>query len=61
MEHLLVQFFQSIGEIKHIYTQDDYYQYIKGLEYMICVGFFFVFAKFFKYINGPKDEKKKDH
>ncbi len=31
MEHLLANFFNSIGQIKEVYTQVDFYQYIKGL------------------------------
>ena len=61
MEHLLANFFNSIGQIKEVYTQVDFYQYIKGLEYLICVAFFIVFTKFYKYINGPTDDTKKDH
>ncbi|MEJ2700079.1 MAG: hypothetical protein P8Z70_10540 [Desulfuromonadales bacterium] len=61
MEELLANFFNSIGQIKEVYTQVDFYQYIKGLEYLICVAFFIVFTKFYKYINGRTDDTKKDH
>jgi len=59
MEQLVAHFFRSIGQFKEVYTQVDYYQYIKGLEYLICVGFFFVFTKFYKFINTPPEERKK--
>jgi hypothetical protein len=60
MEQLLAHFFNWIGGVKEVYTQDDFYNYIKGLEYMICVGFFFVFAKFYQYINKPPEDRKKE-
>jgi hypothetical protein len=44
-------FFTSIGQVKELFTLVDYYTYIKGLEYLICVGFFVGFPIFYKYIN----------
>ncbi len=53
----------SIGEFKSIYTLVDFYQYIKGVEYLICVAFFIAFPLYYKYIHssepsGEKDEKE---
>lgn len=59
MNELLGQFFESIGELKEVYTLVDFYQYIKGVEYLICVAFFIAFVKFFKYINSSPAEVEK--
>lgn len=48
------QFISSIGEMKEIYTTVDFYTYIKGVEYLICVAFFVGFPMFYRYINGSK-------
>ena len=51
-----MSFFQTVGEVQELHTLVDYYQYIKGLEYLICVGFFVGFPIFYRYINrsdGP--------
>ena len=61
MQELLVQFFQSVGEMKSVYTLVDFYQYIKGVEYLICVAFFIAFVRFFKYINAPADAPEERH
>ncbi|SNB48079.1 hypothetical protein [Geobacter sp. DSM 9736] len=45
------ELFQSIGEIKSVYTLVDFYQYIKGVEYLICVAFFCGFPIFYRYIH----------
>jgi hypothetical protein len=59
MNELLGQFFESIGELKEVYTLVDFYQYIKGVVYLICVAFFIAFVKFFKYINSSPAEAEK--
>lgn len=46
----------SVGEIKEVFTLVDFYQYIKGVEYLICIAFFVGFPIFYRYIN--KDEGK---
>lgn len=38
-------------EAVKVYTQVDYYAYIKGIEYLICVGYFCIFPMFYKFIN----------
>lgn len=43
--------FTSIGEVKELFTLVDYYHYIKGLEYLICLAFFVGFPAFYRYIN----------
>lgn len=53
----------SIGEFKPVYTLVDFYQYIKGVEYLICIAFFIAFPMFYKYIHsgearGEKQEKE---
>ena len=45
------QLLSSVGEIKEVFTLVDYYQYIKGVEYLICVAFFVGFPMFYRYIN----------
>ncbi|WP_173202169.1 hypothetical protein [Geobacter sp. SVR] len=51
------QMLNSMGEIKEVFTLVDYYQYIKGVEYLICVAFFVGFPMFYRYLHG-KDESK---
>lgn len=54
------ELFQSIGEIKSLYTLVDFYQYIKGVEYLICVAFFCCFPAFYRYIH-KSDKVSNDH
>lgn len=58
---MLDQFFQSVGEFSQVYTMVDFYQYIKGVEYLICLAFFIAFTKFFKYIHHPAEEASNKH
>jgi hypothetical protein len=41
----------TVGEFKSVYTLVDFYQYIKGVEYLICVAFFVGFPMLYKYIH----------
>lgn len=41
----------SIGQVRDVFTLVDFYQYIKGVEYLICVGFFIGFPMFYRYVN----------
>jgi hypothetical protein len=50
---------ESIGEIKEVFTLVDYYQYIKGVEYLICLAFFIGFPIFYRFIN--KSDSKSAH
>ncbi len=43
--------FASMGEVKEVFTLVDFYQYIKGVEYLICVAFFVGFPIFYRYIH----------
>jgi len=48
---MLTQLFEKIGEVHIVHTLVDFYQYIKGIEYLICVAFFIAFPMFFRYLN----------
>jgi hypothetical protein len=52
----MLEFFQQIGEIKSVYTLVDFYQYIKGVEYLICVAFFVGFPLLYRHINSQNDK-----
>jgi hypothetical protein len=49
----------SIGHVKEVFTLVDYYQYIKGVEYLICISFFVGFPFYYRLIH-KSDEKKDD-
>lgn len=51
----MLEIFGSIGEVKEVFTLVDYYQYIKGVEYLICVAFFVGFPAFYRYIHTSND------
>ena len=53
--------FQAIGEVKAVYTLVDFYQYIKGVEYLICVAFFVGFPLFYRYIHSREEKSGHDH
>lgn len=53
--------FTSIGEVKEIFTLVDYYQYIKGVEYLICVAFFVGFPIFYRYIHSGNKVRGKSN
>lgn len=46
----------SIGEVSQVFTVVDYYQYIKGLEYLICLAFFIIFPIFYRFINKEEQD-----
>lgn len=48
--------FNSIGEVSQVFTVVDYYQYIKGLEYLICLAFFIIFPIFYRFINKNRKD-----
>ncbi len=52
--YVMNELFASIGQVKELYTLVDYYQYIKGVEYLICIAFFAGFPMFYRYIHGSK-------
>jgi len=45
-----------MGEVTEVFTMVDFYQYIKGVEYLICVAFFILFPMFYKYIHRDPQE-----
>ena len=54
--------FSAIGQVKEVFTLVDFYQYIKGVEYLICVAFFVGFPMFYRYINNtPESGAPKTH
>lgn len=50
----MLEIFNSIGHIKSVYTMVDFYQYIKTVEYLICIAFFVGFPMFFRYVMSGK-------
>lgn len=50
------QTLSAMGEMKEVFTLVDFYQYIKGVEYLICIAFFVGFPIFYRYIH--KDENR---
>jgi hypothetical protein len=61
MTELFGKFFQSIGEVNEVFTLVDYYEYIKAVEYLICVAFFILFPMFYRYLNGENARKLDNH
>lgn len=55
----LAQFFQSVGTVKEVHTQVDFYTYIKSVEYMICIAFFIGFPMLYKRLHR-KTERRED-
>jgi hypothetical protein len=56
----MLELLQSVGEFKSVYTLVDFYQYIKGVEYLICVAFFIAFPLFYKIIHREDGTADKD-
>ena len=50
----------TIGTIKEVFTLVDFYQYIKGVEYLICVAFFIGFPMFYHYLHKRDEGHKAD-
>lgn len=50
-------FMVGIGMIKPMHTQVDYYTYIKGIEYLLCVYYFMIFPVFYIFVNNKNGEK----
>jgi hypothetical protein len=53
---MIGQILDSIVEVQNVYTLVDFYTYIKGIEYLICIAFFIAFPMFYKYVNGKPGE-----
>lgn len=47
----MTELFSAIGQVKSVYTMVDFYQYIKTVEYLICIAFFVGFPMFFRYLH----------
>jgi len=45
------EFLNTIAYIKSVHTLVDFYQYIKAVEYLICLAFFVSFPMFYRYLN----------
>jgi hypothetical protein len=58
MLELIASLFGSIGTVTEVHTVVDFYQYIKGVEYLLCVAFFIGFPLFFRHVikAGPTDQ-----
>jgi len=62
MLELFGSLFSSIGEFHQVHTVVDFYTYIKGVEYLICVAFFVGFPLFYKFIHSsPVDRNAGQH
>lgn len=51
----MIDFLMNVGQVEQIYTVVDFYTYIKGLEYLICLLLFALFPIFYRYINKKED------
>jgi hypothetical protein len=56
---MITQILERIGEWDSVHTLVDFYQYIKGVEYLICVAFFIGFPMFFRYLNEKSSDISK--
>lgn len=53
--------FDSIGQVKSVYTMVDFYQYIKTVEYLICLAFFVGFPMFYRYLHKSSNNNTAAH
>ena len=51
----------AIGQIQEVFTLVDYYQYIKGVEYLICIAFFIGFPMFYRYLHKCDQDQHSGH
>ncbi len=57
-----MELFNAIGHVKSVYTLVDFYQYIKTVEYLICIAFFVGFPMFYRYMmSGKKSAQEAAH
>jgi hypothetical protein len=61
MSGQIAELFSYIGRTVRIGTLVEYYNYIKAVEYLICVGFLAVFPMFYRHIIKfkPRTESRK--
>lgn len=51
MGEWIAYFFNAIGgKVVETSTLVDFYNYIKAVEYLICIGFFVTFPLFYRYV-----------
>lgn len=55
---LLRQYLVATGVVKPTHTLVDFYSHIKGIEYLICLGFFVAFPLFYRYVNEDRKSVK---
>jgi hypothetical protein len=48
------EFLNTIAYTKSVHTLVDFYQYIKAVEYLICLAFFVSFPMFYRYLNNSQ-------
>jgi hypothetical protein len=48
---VMTELLHAVGYTKTVHTLVDFYQYIKGVEYLICVAFFVGFPMFFRLLH----------
>ena len=60
MLDLIRELFNSAGEVVKVYTLVDFYNYIKAVEYLICVAFFATFPLFYKHVIKTPAEREAD-
>lgn len=58
MAELLRQYLVATGVVKPTHTLVDFYSHIKGIEYLICLGFFVAFPLFYRYMNEDRKTLK---
>lgn len=56
---MLRELLNQVGEYNTVYTLVDFYQYIKGFEYLICLALFITFPIFYKYLNSTSIDDQK--
>lgn len=56
---LIGSYMTAVGMTTSFVTLVEYYTYIKGIEYLICVAFFVAFPVFFKYVNTDSEKEVK--
>ncbi|MDD2308551.1 MAG: hypothetical protein PHH91_03120 [Desulfuromonadaceae bacterium] len=51
----MLDILNSVGYVKSVFTLVDFYQYIKAVEYLICLAFFVSFPAFYRYLNKDQN------
>ena len=60
MLDMLRQLLSSAGDTVKVYTLVDFYNYVKAVEYLICVAFFAIFPLFYKHVIKTPSEREAD-